>query len=80
MWLDYGGWFAINQWLIARQNRRSRIFPGGMVDFLDRATQTGVMRRSGPGWQFRHRAIQDYLAPIDEPKADPPNTTQPFAS
>jgi tetrahydromethanopterin S-methyltransferase subunit F len=62
VWLNSGGWFAVNQWSVARSLRRQRLFPGGLVPFLDRAVKTGIMRRVGPGWQFRHRAIQDLLA------------------
>jgi NACHT domain len=62
VWLNFGGWFAVNQWSVARSLRRQRLFPGGLVPFLDRAVKTGIMRRVGPGWQFRHRAIQELLA------------------
>ena len=62
IWLNFGGWFAVNQWLVGRNFRSEHLFPGGVVDFLDRAATTGIVRRVGPGWQFRHRDIQELLA------------------
>jgi NACHT domain len=61
--LPRGGYFLVNKFLWSREFKRKNLFPGGLVALLDRAAGArGIVRRVGPGWQFRHRAIQDYLA------------------
>ncbi|WP_375561957.1 NACHT domain-containing protein [Bernardetia sp. OM2101] len=41
---------------------KSKKIPIGIIDFIDKVSQTGLMEKDGGQWRFRHQLIQDRLA------------------
>ncbi|MFC8461117.1 NACHT domain-containing protein [Streptomyces sp. NPDC057242] len=39
-----------------------RLLPWRLAGFLRQCQQAGLLRTAGPGWQFRHRELQEHLA------------------
>ncbi len=52
------GWYLIAQWWLALTGR----LPWRPMAFLHDAHQRGVLRQTGPVYQFRHALLQDHLA------------------
>ncbi|MEV6594550.1 NACHT domain-containing protein [Streptomyces acidicola] len=56
---SFGG--ASSRYLAFRYRTRGR-FPLRLGAFLDWAAEAGLLRRSGSGFEFRHRELRDWLA------------------
>lgn len=67
--LSVGGGYVIVQYVTRRRLRRDNNLPADPLAFLQWATDVGVMRQVGGGFQFRHRTLRDLLA--DEPASRP---------
>ncbi|MEU5324167.1 NACHT domain-containing protein [Streptomyces sp. NPDC021056] len=52
-------------------NALTQQLPAPLGPFLDWAVTTGLLRRAGPAYQFRHRELQRWLALHPSPPADP---------
>ncbi|RSS42592.1 hypothetical protein EF906_11805 [Streptomyces sp. WAC08241] len=57
---------AWTRYAVFRLYIRGRL-PWGLAGFLRRCQQVGLLRTAGPGWQFRHRELQDHLAVAPPP-------------
>ncbi|MFI6282042.1 NACHT domain-containing protein [Streptomyces sp. NPDC050988] len=69
---SYGG--AGSRYLAFRYGTRGT-FPLRLGAFLDWAAEAGLLRRSGSGFEFRHRELRDWLA--DHTTAARPSTARP---
>lgn len=69
--LDEDGWYLLLQWQLRRRARRQGLLPQDPVRLLDAAIATGLLRQTGGGVQFRHRAILDHSRPTLPPPASP---------
>ncbi|MEV4937379.1 NACHT domain-containing protein [Streptomyces zaomyceticus] len=57
---------AWTRYTVFRLHVRGQL-PWRLASFLRRCQQAGLLRTAGPGWQFRHRELQEYLAAAPPP-------------
>lgn len=67
----WGRFFSVRVWFASR-----RVLPLRLMTFLRDAYERGVLRRTGPYYQFRHELLQDQAAagpapPVSGPPAPP---------
>jgi cellulose biosynthesis protein BcsQ len=55
------GWYTLSRWWLAAQGK----LPWRLTRFLDDAHGRGLLRQSGPVYQFRYPQLQEYLAGPD---------------
>ena len=60
--MNYGGVAVYQHYFLRFFLWRSGKFPRDITDFLDWAAQRALVQRSGGGWKFVHRTLQEHFA------------------